>query len=108
MYGNDKNGPVNDQEQDGEGQTIDNRSAMIGLLALLSLAFPALLIRTLFPDLDPLFLAGIGLVTYGSYLTILMLKQTERVQQMESSLEFASTKAPDNRSISRVKDNQHE
>ena len=109
MYGGEnKNGPVNNQVQDGAGQTTDNRSAMIGLLALLSLAFPALLIRTLFPDLNPLFLAGLGVVTYGSYLTVLMLKQTEQVQEMESSLEFASTKAHDNRSISPVKDDQNE
>ena len=109
MYGNEnENGPVINQEEDGAGQIIDNRSAMIGLVALLSLAFPALLIRTLFPDLNPLFLAGLGIVTYGSYLTVLMLRQSKQGQEMESSLKLARVKAPDNGSVSRVKDNQNE
>ena len=99
---------VNNREQDDAGQTIDNRSAMIGLLALLSLAFPALLIRTLFPDLNPLFLAGLGIITYGSYLVILLHKQSEQLQEMESSLEPVAAKAPDNGSVSPVKDYQNE
>lgn len=109
MYDSENgNGPVNNQERDVAAQAIDNRSAMIGLLALLVLAFPALLIRSLFPDLNPLFLAGLGIVTYGSYLTVLMFKQSEQVQGMERWLQPARAESPNNGSVSQVKDNRNE
>ena len=57
------------QQIDGDTQPIGNdRSGLFGLLALLGLAFPALGIRYLFPDLNPLFLAGFGIAVYGVYL----------------------------------------
>ena len=99
---------VNDQERDGADQTVDNRSAMIGLLALLSLAFPALLIRNLFPDLNPLFLAGLGVITYGIYLTWLLFRQSEQAREMESSLEPAKVKAQDKRLIARNREKHYE
>ena len=51
--------------------TSNDRRGLIGLLTIFSLAFPALGIRYSYPDLNPLFLAGIGLAVYGAYLGLL-------------------------------------
>ena len=60
-----------------------DRRGALGLLALLSLAVPALLIRSLFPDLDPLLLAGLGVAVYSAYLGLMgvaLLRQAEQKQ----------------------------
>ena len=48
-----------------------DRRGLIAFLTLVSLAFPALGIRYLVPDLNPLFLAGLGVAVYGVYLGLL-------------------------------------
>jgi len=49
-------------------QTTNDRRGLIGLFTIFSLAFPALAIRYLYPDLNPLFLVGLGLAVYVFYL----------------------------------------
>lgn len=56
------------QEQPPFQREVDDREMLLGFLALLSLALPALAIRTLLPDLNPFLLAGIGIIAYGAYL----------------------------------------
>jgi hypothetical protein len=60
------------QQLEGHTQQSSNdRSGLIGLLALLGIAFPALGIRYLFPSLNPMLLAGLGIAVYGVYLGLL-------------------------------------
>jgi len=60
------------QQMESYTQQLSNdRSGRIGLLALLALAFPALGIRYLFPGLNPMLLAGLGISIYVIYLGLL-------------------------------------
>jgi hypothetical protein len=56
------------REQESIQKDMNDREMLLLFLALLSLALPALAIRVAFPDLNPLFLAGLGLMLYGVYL----------------------------------------
>ena len=44
---------------------------LVGLLSLFGAALPALGIRILFPNLNPIFLVGLGVFVYGTYLGLL-------------------------------------
>ena len=72
-------------------QGIDDRSAFLGLLAILSLAVPALVIRNLFPELNPLYLVGLGAITYSTYAFMLVLAYKARAREVEKAQEIAST-----------------
>jgi len=76
-----------DQQIEGHTQQIsDDRSGLIGFLALLGLAFPALGIRYLFPSLNPMLLAGLGIAVYGVYLGLLAY-HTVQSNDVELALE---------------------
>ena len=64
---------------------IDDRQGLLGLIALILLAIPALLIRYLFPDLDPMILAGLGLAVYSVYAGMMVLALSSRAGQEEPS-----------------------
>jgi hypothetical protein len=68
------------------GQNGNDRSGALGFLALLGLAFPALGIRYLLPDLNPLLLAGLGLAVYSIYLGML-IHYMAQAEDAESALE---------------------
>jgi hypothetical protein len=78
--------------QHNEG--VSDRSGLIGLLVLLSLAILALGIRYLFPDLNSIFLAGLGITVYGIYLGILVYISS-RTQEVEPALEPVVAKVRD-------------
>jgi drug/metabolite transporter (DMT)-like permease len=54
-------------------QEVDDRQGLLGLLALISLAIPALLIRYLFPEINPVILGGLGVAVYAAYLSVLLM-----------------------------------
>ena len=65
----------------------NDRQMFIGLLALLSLALPAVAIRSLLPDLNPIVLAGTGLALYAAYLAWLYRMHLAQSTEEQSSLE---------------------
>lgn len=72
-------------DQEAVRETVEGRQALLGLVALVSLAIPALTIRHLLPDLNPLILAGVGMVAYMTYLAMLFIalsRQTEAEQAL--------------------------
>ncbi len=71
------------QDQETVREKSDDRHGLMGFIALLSLAIPALLIRNLFPDMNPLMLAGLGVTVYVAYLGLMiavLLRQAEHEQ----------------------------
>jgi hypothetical protein len=71
------------QDQEMAQNKVDDRRGLLGFIALISLAIPALLIRALLPDLNPLILAGLGVVVYSAYLAVMvtfMLRQVKHEQ----------------------------
>jgi hypothetical protein len=71
------------EEQSVAQGKADDRYGLLGLIALISLAIPALLIRNLFPDLKPLILAGLGVTVYTAYLAVMitiLLRQGDQEQ----------------------------
>jgi hypothetical protein len=69
----DKNGAWSSEQQieRSDYRKDRDRRGLIGLLSLFGAALPALGIRFLFPDLNPLFLVGLGVAVYGVYLGLL-------------------------------------
>lgn len=76
----------NNVERHSARQKSDDREMFFGFLALLSLAFPALAIRALLPDLNPLLLVGIGLLIYFAYFAWLLRLHAQRSVQEQLSL----------------------
>jgi hypothetical protein len=56
---------------------------------LVSLAIPALLIRNLFPDLDPLLLAGFGVAIYSAYLVVMIAVLWRQETEAQSTVRVA-------------------
>jgi hypothetical protein len=75
--------------QDG----VADRHGLLGLVALISLAMPALLIRTLLPDLNPLILTALGLAVYVAYLVAMAAVLWRQAEQTNPSLETVPTTA---------------
>lgn len=74
---------LNDENDELFRAESDDRHGLLGLMALLGLAIPALLIRSLFPDLSPVFLAGLGVAVYCAYLGLMgatLLRQAGQKQ----------------------------
>ena len=67
-------------------QKLDDRETLLGFLSLLSLALPALAIRALLPELNPLFLVVIGLVIYSAYIAWLFRMHAARSIEEQTSL----------------------
>ena len=78
----------------GANQNGHDRSGLFGMLALLSLALPALGIRYLLPDMNPLFLAALGGAVYAVYLAVLMRQMAQSVD-MEPALEAERVETSD-------------
>lgn len=78
-----------DGEQMIVRQAVDDRQALIGLLALISLALPALLIRYLFPNIDPLVLASLGVALSATYLGMLLLTVIRQTKEEAGLLPVA-------------------
>jgi len=72
---------ADDGERDMMRQEIGDRQALIGLLALIGLALPALLIRYLFPNLNPVVLAGLGVAAYATYLGLLLTSVSQQIDK---------------------------
>lgn len=65
-------------------ETVEGRQALLGLVALISLAIPALTIRYLLPDLNPLILAGVGMVAYTAYLAMLFIALSRQAEEEQA------------------------
>lgn len=65
----------------------DERIMVIGLVALVIIAFLALGIRYLLPGLNPLIIVALGVTTYGVYLSSLLLAALAQAKQQEASAE---------------------
>ena len=84
---------VSGQEQGEVGAKIDDREGLLGLVALISLAIPALLIRILLPDLNPVILAGLGVAVYAVYLATLLSTLSRQANEEERTLQAAKARA---------------
>lgn len=58
-----------------------DQHGLLGLIALIGLAIPALLIRSLLPDLNPVFLAGLGSAVYLAYLGVMVVTLMRQAEQ---------------------------
>lgn len=85
-------------EQVATQKVRDDRETLIIFLAILGLALPALAIRNLFPDLNPLLLAGLGITVYGVYLGWFLwtnqLLSAEKEVSRQSATVYASNNHP--------------
>lgn len=89
MSSDSRVGVVEDQVWHASKSRIDDRQGLLGLLALISLAGPALLIRYLFPELNPLFLAAFGVAIYSLYLGLLVLAVSRHTGDDEVAVNLA-------------------
>ena len=64
--------------------------ARVGRHSLIQTMFiPALLIRTLLPDLNPLILAGVGVAVYSAYLAVMIAALWRQDAQAQSAAKVA-------------------
>ena len=71
--------------QEIENELVNDRKMLLGLGAIFVLAFLALAIRLLLPDLNPFILVGLGTTVYGVYLGSLLLSHLSRDKEIEES-----------------------
>jgi hypothetical protein len=95
------------QEQVSTQKDMSEREVRLIFLALLGLALPAWAIRVVFPDLNPLLLAGLGLALYGVYLGWFLRSNNLLPVMEEASLETVKVKARHAEQLSRER-NRHE
>jgi hypothetical protein len=81
------------RDQEWAQGRVDNRQGLLGFIALISLAIPALLIRSLLPDLNPLILAGLGVAVYSAYLAVMIAALWRQDEQARSALQAAPVAA---------------
>lgn len=72
----------------------ENRKVLLGGLTLMLLAASALAIRSLFPDLNPYVLAGLGAAVYVAYLGAALQAESARQQEEIDRAEAARAVVP--------------
>ena len=68
-------------------KSVDERKMLLGIGAIFAMAFLALGIRLLLPNLNPFILVGLGATVYGVYLGTLFLSHLSQAKDTEDSLE---------------------